>query len=278
MLFDRRDLDLSLGSGKPLPRRIADLLLSRIFTGEFKPGDKLPPDRLLAEQLGVDRTSLRVALSELAGRGVVRAVRGSGVVVLDYRETAGLDFLDAVLSIPNVDLGGALKLEFLNHWIDVVPAVVKMALSRSMPADLAALDGLIARQLELLARGADVYELALLEVEIQDLLVTLTGSIILRLFANSMHRIRFRFILTFYEVIDIESHIDYLRDLMAQVLENSSRPEEIAEQLREYLFEKTGNLRRQVAHMPQQPGYMKAEHAILEQEQYAKRSRQVSAG
>ncbi|MCK7466971.1 MAG: GntR family transcriptional regulator [Desulfosudis oleivorans] len=89
--------------------------------GELKPGDRPPPDRVLAEQLGVDRTSLRAALNELASRNIVRAVQGSGVVVLDYREHAGLDFLDAVFGMPDIELGSAFNLELLDHWIEVVP-------------------------------------------------------------------------------------------------------------------------------------------------------------
>ena len=65
------DNGLLQGRDKPLPRRISDLLIARIFMGELKPGDRLPPDRVLAEQLGVDRTSLPTLL----GDGKFRLVR-----------------------------------------------------------------------------------------------------------------------------------------------------------------------------------------------------------
>ena len=167
---------------KPLPRRIADILIARIFVGELKPGDRLPPDRVLAEQLGVDRTSLRAALNELASRNILKAVQGSGVAVLDYREHAGLDFLDSLFDMQDIDLGSAFNLELLDHWIDVVPAIVRSAFSRSTPSDLADIDKLFVRQLDLLNRGATNKELAVVEVEIQDRIVNLAGSTILRLF------------------------------------------------------------------------------------------------
>ncbi len=242
---------------KPLPRRIADLLLARIFMGELKPGDKLPPDRMLAAQLGVDRTSLRAALSELAGRKIVKAVRGSGVVVLDYKAHAGLDFLDTVLDMSDVDLGGALHLEFLNHWLDVMPAIIRMAVRRAMPADLAAIDGLFQQQLDLQEKSADPYELALVEVEIQDVLVRLAGSTILRLFANSMRKLRIRFVLSFYKSVTVGEHILFQRDLLQRIPDGELTPDEIAVRYRDYLWEHTRVQRERIARMPPNPGRRK---------------------
>lgn len=51
--------------------------------GRFAPGDKLPPERDLATQLGVSRTSVREAIRTLEGQGVVSVRRGAtgGVTV-----------------------------------------------------------------------------------------------------------------------------------------------------------------------------------------------------
>jgi DNA-binding FadR family transcriptional regulator len=95
-----------------LPDRIADEPLARIFTGELRPGDLLPAERTLATQLGVDRTSLRMALRQLTRMKLVRAVRSSGITVLDYRTHAGIDFMSAVPEVPGLQLGSAMLLEF----------------------------------------------------------------------------------------------------------------------------------------------------------------------
>ncbi len=270
MPYQKSDLNLSANTGKPLPRRIADLLLSRIFAGELKSGDKLPPERMLTEQLGVDRTSLRAALSELAGRNIVKAVQGSGVVVLDYREHAGLDFLDAVLDISDIDLGGALKMEFLNHWIDVFPAIIKMAIPRATPADFAAFDGLVHRLSELQAEGADSYALASVTVEIEDILVNLAGSTILKLLVNSMRKVRVPFLVSFYKYIDVNAHILLMRDLVHHILDNSMSPEEIAEQYRSYLYENTRVLRKRIARSSQLPSRINADSPQLERNRQEK--------
>src|SRR5262249_8378084 len=51
--------------------------------GRLRPGDRLPPERVLAEQLGVSRTSLREAIRVLEALGIVTVRRGAdqGVTV-----------------------------------------------------------------------------------------------------------------------------------------------------------------------------------------------------
>jgi GntR family transcriptional regulator, transcriptional repressor for pyruvate dehydrogenase complex len=238
---------------KPLPRRIADLLIARIFMEELKPGDRLPPDRVLAEQLGVDRTSLRAALNELASRNIVRAVQGSGVVVLDYREHAGLDFLDAVFGMPDIEFGSAFNLELLDHWIEVVPAILKLALRRATPADLAAIDVLFKRQLDAMKKGTNYLELAAIEVEIQDMIVKLAGSTILRLFANSMRQLRIRFVASFFKTIEVQQHILTMGSLIKLLMAGGTTPDESAMRFKAYLHEHTRAHRSRIAGMPSGP-------------------------
>lgn len=65
-----------------LYRQIADQLAALIARGEYVAGDTLPPERELAERLGVSRTSVREALIALEVAGMVRAQGGSGGVVV----------------------------------------------------------------------------------------------------------------------------------------------------------------------------------------------------
>lgn len=65
----------------PLPRSIVDHIQRLILKGGLKPGDRLPSQRELAEQLGVSRPSLREALTILETIGLVSVRAGSGVFV-----------------------------------------------------------------------------------------------------------------------------------------------------------------------------------------------------
>lgn len=74
---------------KKVSTQIADQIRSSILSGEFSPGDKLPPERELAEMFGVSRPSVREALNILAAAGLVMSYQGGGTVVLSLVETAG---------------------------------------------------------------------------------------------------------------------------------------------------------------------------------------------
>ena len=65
--------------------RIADRLAEMIVHGRFAPGDKLPNEPALAEELGVSRTTLREALRILSTRGLVEVRRGVGTFVTESR-------------------------------------------------------------------------------------------------------------------------------------------------------------------------------------------------
>ncbi|RZO57187.1 MAG: FadR family transcriptional regulator [Sandaracinaceae bacterium] len=70
-----------------------------ILSGEVSPGERLPPERRLAERLGVNRTTLRGALSRLASARLLTVRQGSGYVVQDYRRVAGLELLPEVVAL-----------------------------------------------------------------------------------------------------------------------------------------------------------------------------------
>ena len=66
---------------KKVSSQIAEQIRGSILAGEFKPGDKLPPERELAELFGVSRPSVREALNVLASTGLVEAYQGGGTLV-----------------------------------------------------------------------------------------------------------------------------------------------------------------------------------------------------
>jgi len=68
-------------SPKKISSQIAEQIRSSILAGEFSPGDKLPPERELAELFGVSRPSVREALNLLASSGLVESYQGGGTVV-----------------------------------------------------------------------------------------------------------------------------------------------------------------------------------------------------
>lgn len=74
---------------------ILDLLRQK----ELKPGEKLPPERELAEMLGVSRPSLREALRALSIMKVVEMRQGDGTYVSDLRPEELVEHLDFVFML-----------------------------------------------------------------------------------------------------------------------------------------------------------------------------------
>ena len=81
MRFDR------IPDDRALSERITARVSDAIISGELKPGDRLPPERQLAEQFGVSRTVIRDAVKTLSGRGIVHVRRGAGIFVATAEET-----------------------------------------------------------------------------------------------------------------------------------------------------------------------------------------------
>lgn len=65
----------------PLWTAIARALREEIAEGRYAPGDKLPTEALLSERFGVNRHTVRHALSALVDEGLVRTRRGAGAFV-----------------------------------------------------------------------------------------------------------------------------------------------------------------------------------------------------
>lgn len=88
---------------EPLADQAAELLLERVRAGEWALGAKLPGETTLAPQLGVGRSTVREAIRQLAGRGVLTSRQGAGVFVAaldapeDWSRVVGRADIRAVL-------------------------------------------------------------------------------------------------------------------------------------------------------------------------------------
>jgi GntR family transcriptional regulator, transcriptional repressor for pyruvate dehydrogenase complex len=78
----------------------------RIRRGELQRGDRLPPERELAQTLGVSRAVVREAMRVLEARGVLDARRGSGPAsgsfLADHLTAALTDLLRAHAALATI--------------------------------------------------------------------------------------------------------------------------------------------------------------------------------
>ncbi len=68
----------------PLYWQLKDILKKKIEQGEFKPGDRIPPEDELCKRFGISRTPIRQALAELVNEGLLFRRRGRGTFVNNY--------------------------------------------------------------------------------------------------------------------------------------------------------------------------------------------------
>ncbi len=86
---------------RSLEDRVVDAIRDLVESGQLAPGDRLPPERELAAQLGVSRTVLRESLATLAALGLVEARHGRGVFVTGRRLQATAQRLTLALTHEN---------------------------------------------------------------------------------------------------------------------------------------------------------------------------------
>lgn len=70
-----------VGEPKSRSSYVAEQIINSIEEGEYQPGDKLPSEREIADQMGVSRNSVREALSALQIVNIVKRKAGSGTFI-----------------------------------------------------------------------------------------------------------------------------------------------------------------------------------------------------
>lgn len=96
-----------------LPRyiQITERLIRDIDAGRLHDGARLPPERALAEELGVAVGTLRKALDELTRKGLVERIHGSGNYI---RHKPGVESVYGFFRLERPDGGGLPTAEVLD--------------------------------------------------------------------------------------------------------------------------------------------------------------------
>jgi GntR family transcriptional repressor for pyruvate dehydrogenase complex len=140
---------------------VARRLRQVILRGEYRPGDKLPPERQLAEALGVNRATLREALKNLEQAGLVRIRQGDGTRVQDFLQTAGLDMLAHLLSLGEASAVSILK-DIMEFRQVIGRELARLAARRATGQQLARLQAIAGRSSatpqEALIQDLDFYQ------------------------------------------------------------------------------------------------------------------------
>jgi DNA-binding transcriptional MocR family regulator len=91
----------------PYYQQIADQIAQAVAAGALRPGDRLPPQRQLAQDLGVDLTTITRGYAEARHRGLLHARGAQGSFVAEPR-TELASMIDLSMNLPPQPLGVSL--------------------------------------------------------------------------------------------------------------------------------------------------------------------------
>jgi GntR family transcriptional repressor for pyruvate dehydrogenase complex len=132
---------------------IVQQLTQLIRKGKLRPGDRLPPERELAETLGVSRSTLRSALRVLEGLRMIDSRQGDGTYVSEADLEQLVAPLAAVLYTHSFMVEDILELRQI-----IEPPIAEWAAMRARPEDIEELESILAVQAKKAAEGLHTAE------------------------------------------------------------------------------------------------------------------------
>jgi len=122
-------------------------ILSKILSGELKPGDRLPPERELAEAMGISRSSVNHGIMELENMGFLVITPRRGTIVNDYRTHPTPQSLAAVMRYSSVEMEQSLFSDLMATRLLIEKECAKLACTNIYPSTLEKMENLV-KQLE----------------------------------------------------------------------------------------------------------------------------------
>jgi len=110
---------------------IAEQILQKIKSGEYRAGSKLPPERMIADQIGVSRPSVREAVSALHIVGILESRPGDGNYI---SEALAID--DLTLQVQNILEESDSPYEIMQARKAVEIGVARLAVQEAIDADI----------------------------------------------------------------------------------------------------------------------------------------------
>ncbi|MDX9871453.1 MAG: FadR/GntR family transcriptional regulator [Clostridia bacterium] len=117
--------------------QIIDQIKESIARGELKKGDRLPSERVMSEQLGVSRATVREAIRSLEIMGLVECVQGEGNFIANNLENT---LVEPVSMMFILNQGKIREINELRRALEL--EAIKLATARMAPLGLKKLEEL----------------------------------------------------------------------------------------------------------------------------------------
>jgi len=114
---------------------VIEQIMNLIKNNRLKPGDKLPPERELAEKLSISRGSLREAFRVLESRGLIKSKPGGGRYIREIRKNGHNNTENIILSLEKSSI---LELLEAREMFEV--KIAEITAQRATPEDIKSIE------------------------------------------------------------------------------------------------------------------------------------------
>jgi len=141
--LSKGDLLITPLKQRRVSEEVADQLREAIFSGQLEPGDKLPPERQLAQQFRVSRSVLREALRSLERVGllVIKRGYGGGAFVSEMDKSAVSRSLSVMIRLGETSVDDLTEARLIYE-----PEIARLAAERATEEDLTEIKRLVDEQ------------------------------------------------------------------------------------------------------------------------------------
>ena len=123
------------------PEEIVSQILKLVRDGALKPGDRLPPERELAQQMNVSRASVREAMRLMDVQGLVIIRPGAGTFITEDTVEVIVQAFSSLLSGPTSAARDIFEMRLI-----LEPQVVSLAAERASDADIRRMQEILEQQ------------------------------------------------------------------------------------------------------------------------------------
>ncbi|MBN1259123.1 MAG: GntR family transcriptional regulator [Anaerolineae bacterium] len=120
---------------RPLYVRAVEALKTMIVELPYAPGDQLPPETALAAQLGISRTTLRMALGHLEMQGSITRKQGVGTFVAHRPVGALQGGMQTLHSVQSLARAAGLTPHTVDRTVSIVQATPEYAVTLDVAAE-----------------------------------------------------------------------------------------------------------------------------------------------
>lgn len=156
---------------------------AKILSGELPVGQQLPPERQLAQSMGVSRAVVNSGIVELENRGFLDVRPRVGTFVADYRRAGTMETLKSIMTYNR----GRLRNEEIHSILEVRDALDKLAVADIIPHVTELDNTLLLEKVEAIRQARDNRQAAEAAFAFQHELAMLSGNTLLPLIFRSFY-------------------------------------------------------------------------------------------